>query len=331
MTLASRAPASNAPQLGDESGAWSLGPAPKRVAPPSPTEFAQTRPHQAAMPQVTPSAPYQGAIPPEPLRNAGRPAPAPQPARAAPQPQPAVESYDAPADEPRTVQDRSRVAPPAVSTVPPAPSLPREMMVTQPGFPGPFANARVMPQGQSVPQRPPSLDEFPAQSAEQPNLVMPAASEAVLPGVHTVTAEPASLWRRLGAWLTDLLFVAVLVLGLLMVAMQVIAPKHMTLLNQLIAIALPGAALAGILAFVYTALFAFLWNGRTPGRRLMGIHLVDASGHAPAPMRSLIRAMLSLVSFALFLSGFWLALFDRHGQTLHDKLTRTFVVKLQDA
>ena len=41
--------------------------------------------------------------------------------------------------------------------------------------------------------------------------------------------------------------------------------------------------------------------------------------------------MLSLLSFALFLSGFWLALFDRHGQTLHDKLTKTFVVKLQDA
>ena len=43
--------------------------------------------------------------------------------------------------------------------------------------------------------------------------------------------------------------------------------------------------------------------------------------------RPLIRALFSFVSFGLCLSGFWLALFDRKGQTLHDKLTRTFVVR----
>ena len=113
--------------------------------------------------------------------------------------------------------------------------------------------------------------------------------------------------------------------------MAVIAPKTLTPLQQLISIAVPGLGLAAVLAFVYTTLFAVLWSGRTPGRRLMGIHLVDSTGQAPGPTRALIRAVLSLVSFGLFLSGFWLALFDRHGQTLHDKLTRTFVVKLQDA
>jgi uncharacterized RDD family membrane protein YckC len=161
----------------------------------------------------------------------------------------------------------------------------------------------------------------------------PQFEEPLLPSPSndTVTAEPAALWRRVGAWLTDLLFVSVLVLIFLTIAITVIAPKNLSPLQQLMAIALPGAALAGVLAFVYTALFAFLWSGRTPGRRLMGIHLVDVTGHAPGPLRALVRAMLSLVSFGLFLSGFWLALFDRHGQTLHDKLTRTFVVKLQDA
>jgi len=143
-----------------------------------------------------------------------------------------------------------------------------------------------------------------------------------------VRAEPAALWRRTGAWLIDLTFIATLVAGFLFVAMSVIAPKNLTLVQQLTLLAVPGAALAGMLAFVYTTLFAFLWNGRTPGRRALGIHLVDNSGHAPGPMRALTRAGLSLVSFALFLSGFWLALFDRHGQTLHDKLTRTFVVRL---
>jgi uncharacterized RDD family membrane protein YckC len=96
-------------------------------------------------------------------------------------------------------------------------------------------------------------------------------------------------------------------------------------------VALPALALAAVFAFVYTTLFAFLFHGRTVGRRLVGIHLVDGTGAAPGAGRALVRAGLSLVSFGLFLSGFWLALFDRHGQTLHDKLTRTFVVRLIDA
>ena len=145
------------------------------------------------------------------------------------------------------------------------------------------------------------------------------------PGV--VTAEPAALWRRVGAWLTDLLFISVLGLLCLTLAATIIAPKNLPPMHQLMSIAVPGAALTALIALVYTVLFAVLWSGRTPGRRLLAIHLVDATGQAPGLLRAITRASLSLVSFGLFLSGFWLALFDRHGQTLHDKLTRTYVVK----
>ncbi len=291
---------------------------PARVVPPSPVEFAQSRPHPAPMPQVTPTVPQQGALVPEGQQT-------PQRAQAAHRP--------APVRAPQEVQPEPLAAPAArayvpVPTVPKPRALPAEMLVTQPGLPGPFAQARVMPQNPSIPQRPPSMPELPALSSG----VQPVFEEPLLPGEGpTITAEPAALWRRTGAYLTDLLFVSVLVLGFLSIAMAVIAPRTMTPLQQLISIAVPGLALAAVLAFVYSMLFAFLWSGRTPGRRLMGIHLVDSTGHAPGPTRALIRAVLSLVSFGLFLSGFWLALFDRHGQTLHDKLTRTFVVKLQDA
>ncbi|MFO0597902.1 MAG: RDD family protein [Myxococcaceae bacterium] len=313
-----------------------------RAAPPSPTDFAASRPSQAAMPVVTPSAPYQGALPPEGAHVAPR---APSPVRT-PQPVPPQQRPSAVMDEPEPKTKPAAPAavarPPAPTTAPPAPVLPAEMLVTQPGLPGPFGKARGMPQGQAIPQRAPSLTDLPAQQRGTPPAAAPAPATSSRPQFETpsfenpvgndqVFAEPAALWRRLGAWLTDLLFISVMVLGLLVVATQVIAPKNLTPLQQLVSIALPGAALAVLISFVYTALFAFLWQGRTPGRRMMGIYLVDARGHAPAPLRSLIRALLSLVSFALFLSGFWLALFDRHGQTLHDKLTRTFVVKLQDA
>ena len=89
----------------------------------------------------------------------------------------------------------------------------------------------------------------------------------------------------------------------------------------------PGVALLLVLALVYCAVSAFLWNGRTLGRRLLGLRLVDMRGLAPAPGRAIVRALLATLSFGLFLAGFWMALFDRRGQTLHDKLTSTFVVQ----
>lgn len=143
-----------------------------------------------------------------------------------------------------------------------------------------------------------------------------------------VKAAPAGLFRRSVSWLVDLIVITGVVSALLFVAVTVISPAGGAKLQMLEKVALPAAALTTLIAFVYSALFAFLWQGRTFGRRLVGIHLVDNSGSAPGPVRALFRAMLSVVSFAFFLSGFWLALFDRKGQTLHDKLSRTFVVRL---
>lgn len=291
------------------------GPDTSRVEPPSPLQYAQQRP----LPQITPNVPSQGGVVPEGQSTVARTG---HPGGHFEQP---LGELDHPTT-PATPAQRAPTLPPIQLPTPRAPAvLPRELMVTQPALPGPFAG-RHLATNLALPAPEPEPVVAVA-SAVQPKFDESARDRVD----DTVTAEPAALWRRTGAWLTDLVFVSVLVLGLLTIATTVIAPRNLTPLQQLQSIALPGLALAGILSFVYTSLFAFLWDGRTPGRRVMGIHLVDASGHAPAPLRALVRAMLSLVSFGLFLSGFWLALFDRHGQTLHDKLTRTFVVKLQDA
>ena len=149
-----------------------------------------------------------------------------------------------------------------------------------------------------------------------------------MPETLTTRASPAGLFRRSVSWLVDLIVISGLVSTLMLVAVSIISPAGGAKLALLEKVALPAAALTLLIAFVYSAMFAFLWQGRTFGRRLVGIHLVDHSGSAPGPVRALFRAMLSVVSFAFFLSGFWLALFDRKGQTLHDKLSRTFVVRL---
>jgi uncharacterized RDD family membrane protein YckC len=151
-------------------------------------------------------------------------------------------------------------------------------------------------------------------------------------------ALPASLWRRQLAFLVDALAVTSIVLLYLMAATTISGlkghPAHLSGIDAVMLrahalerVLLPGLGLGAVLALLYATLFGFLWQGRTPGRRLLGIRLVDQSGLPPTPIRASLRAVLSLLSFALFLGGFWLALFDRRGQTLHDKLTSTFVIR----
>jgi len=153
-----------------------------------------------------------------------------------------------------------------------------------------------------------------------------------------LVAAPASLIRRCFSFTVDLALVGAACLGLLYLASLVkgvkavpanLAPLDVLLfrMHGLDKLLLPALAACALLALAYSTVFAMAWQGRTPGRLLSGVRLVTSNGETPGPVRAVIRAMLGFVSFGLFLSGFWLALFDRKGQTLHDKLTRTFVVR----
>lgn len=185
------------------------------------------------------------------------------------------------------------------------------------------------------PRRPSAVRPPPA----NPNAAVPnAASEPLPAGAEPVRAAPASLWRRAGATLVDLLLAIGVGAAYLAIAAAVVGlkppPSQLTGLDALMVrahalerVLLPGAILVLVLSASYGAVFGWLWEGSTLGRRLFGIRLVDRTGQAPTPVRAILRAALSLVSFAIFLGGFWLALFDRKGQTLHDKLTSTFVVR----
>ena len=81
------------------------------------------------------------------------------------------------------------------------------------------------------------------------------------------------------------------------------------------------AAVCVAWSWVFTALTA-----RTPGMALFGQRVQSVHGGPLTPTEALWRAVLSLPSAALGLSGFALALFDARGQTLHDKLCRAIVV-----
>lgn len=80
----------------------------------------------------------------------------------------------------------------------------------------------------------------------------------------------------------------------------------------------------GLFAVAYSWVFVAL-GGRTPGMALAGLRVRTLQGDEPTPAEALMRAALSLPSAALGMFGFLLALFDRRGQTLHDKLCRCVI------
>ncbi|WP_275900265.1 RDD family protein [Pyxidicoccus trucidator] len=295
------------------------GVAAPRAAPPA--AAPRMAPAQPPPPGVAPRvAPVQVAQPPAAPRAAQPPAAfspmtpaygtptAPAPRAQAPMPEAAAAPAPAPAGLPRMES-----AAPAPSGLPRMESLP----------PTPAATANIGIARAEAIRAPPSA------ATAKPQ---PASSKG------EVHARPASLWRRLLSFTIDTAAIAGVAALYITLASSVTGTKapeagltgldaFVGWLRALHTVLLPGFFLVLVLAVVYCAVAAFLWNGRTLGRLLLGLRLVDTHGLAPAPGRAIVRAMLSSLSFVLFLGGFWMALFDRRGQTLHDKLTSTFVVQ----
>ncbi len=144
-----------------------------------------------------------------------------------------------------------------------------------------------------------------------------------------VRATPAGIARRAIAWAIDSLLVGGIGILILQIANRLVVKKDLSSWTAVEEIALPVALLIGLLWLAYSAVVAVAFRSRCFGRRLMGIHLVDSRGNPPGVLRALSRSALIMVSIVPFLGGLWLALFDRRGQTLHDKLTQTFMVRLK--
>jgi uncharacterized RDD family membrane protein YckC len=153
-----------------------------------------------------------------------------------------------------------------------------------------------------------------------------------------VIAHPAPLWRRLGATLIDAVLLgglfSLVARGVMLVGRAPHLPDGLSALDMLaVRMHDSGKLMAAIavmslgIGTAYTTLFGASFNGRTVGRLLFGIYLVDGRGHPPSPTRALIRALFAVGSYTAGLVGFWWSLFDRKGQGLHDKLCATFVVR----
>ncbi|WP_224242220.1 RDD family protein [Hyalangium gracile] len=349
---AAPAPRTQTPPLGSQAQVAPQPPA-QRLPVPPPMPAAQAMPPPQRLPVPSP-APQAAAAPP--------PVPRPGVQASAPPAQPVSDDPDStapghpPFAPPPASESRSAMASPAQRAELPTPSEPSHAppLAAEPGTGSRQHPAPVSVVTFSPPSRlpvPPAPGALSGDEQLTPRLPHPTVAPEAQPrartsgvakadsGVQELHARPASLWRRLLSFTIDtaaLVGVAFLYITLASSIAGVKAPSSQGLteldsvaawLHALKSVLLPGIILLLVLATVYCAVAAFLWNGRTLGRLLLGLRLVDTHGVAPAPTRAIIRALLSVLSFGLFLGGFWMALFDRRGQTLHDKLTSTFVIQ----
>ena len=288
-----------------------LGNCPK--CPPTVTRPPQVRPLMREELKSTGRAP--SSLPPKPRTPSGIARPAGAPAigvRASAAPPRVAANGAAPASAVSSIIQNPASKPSTTQRVPPTvnASVSPPARAATPAKVVPPAQTRVAPTQQprprAVPQRiPDPLDQDPAELLFH----LPERTVAETAAVaNEVRVRPAGVFRRVLAWLVDAILVLTVVAVYLRVATLILGTK--------------------VLAMAYAAAFAVLRAGATPGRSLMRIRLIDRNGASPSPARTIFRAILSCVSFASFLGGIWLALFDRRGQTLHDRLTSTFVVRL---
>lgn len=83
--------------------------------------------------------------------------------------------------------------------------------------------------------------------------------------------------------------------------------------------------LLGLWGFYFT--FFIGWSGQTPGKKLLGIRVVRTDGSPVDYATAFNRFIGYTISGGVFLIGFLWALFDRNGQTWHDKMARTMVIR----
>ena len=67
--------------------------------------------------------------------------------------------------------------------------------------------------------------------------------------------------------------------------------------------------------------------GRSPGRAIVGIRIIDEAGRPPGPQRGGVRLLMSAVSALALGIGYLAMLWSPTNQTWHDQVAGTYVVR----
>ncbi len=121
-----------------------------------------------------------------------------------------------------------------------------------------------------------------------------------------------------------------------------LGPRFIALVIDSIILGLIGGVFAGIFgrvgaggvgSFVIGLLYNwYFWTrnyGQTPGKMLMKVRVIKASGEPLTDADAVIRYIGYYINSALMMIGWIIAFFDDQNQGLHDKLVSTYVVKAE--
>lgn len=144
-----------------------------------------------------------------------------------------------------------------------------------------------------------------------------------------VSLPVAGLGHRALAYLADLGLIFTVVL-LLYFAYTLVGPSLIELVPTL-----SGAVQLGLLIGLfaaqwgYWALFELLWNGQTPGKRLLKIRVVKRDGSPIGPLESAVRNLLRVVDFlpASYALGVTVMLIDPQQRRLGDLAAGTLLIR----
>jgi uncharacterized RDD family membrane protein YckC len=107
------------------------------------------------------------------------------------------------------------------------------------------------------------------------------------------TAQISGFWRRVAAFMIDLM-----ILGLPLLLLGLLMFRWLAGLGQ------TGRSIGFVVALLYFGLLnSSLGGGQTIGKRLQGIRVVDRSGATLSPVRSIVRFLV--IGIPYFLNGLW--------------------------
>jgi uncharacterized RDD family membrane protein YckC len=148
--------------------------------------------------------------------------------------------------------------------------------------------------------------------------------------VDLIVVDKGGLILRSIAGSVDLFLIGIALLFFLLVAKAVFSwgmpqPESMGL-SAFLLLTMPIYILTVIIASGYFTYFHASF-GQTPGKKLLGLKLVDLDGRPPGYATSFLRFVAGAFSFGLCFMGFiWIGL-DLNKQGWHDKIAQTVVIK----
>ena len=158
-----------------------------------------------------------------------------------------------------------------------------------------------------------------------------------MPSKPTSPLPPlGAIWRRAVAVVIDIAFVEVTALYLSRWITRLFADgvTSFTTESELQALAaqqqIAIIIMFSTLAILYFAGLPSVWNGKTLGKSLLNLRVVDTDGNTPDFATLLLRNIIGyFASIAVLFGGFIIAFFDDERRTLHDRIADTRVIEDQ--